>query len=81
MYNSCQKFVRPPDVTAVKYTTSYTLHPHDDGQQYMVFMDYQLDLRPTGVSYEMGNMFNGNKVLGELESCVLHNSTTARSAF
>lgn len=67
MYNSCQKFICPPDDTAVKYTTSYTLHPHDDGQQYMVLKDYHLHLAPAIVTVELGNLYSGNKMLGELE--------------
>jgi hypothetical protein len=57
------------------YTTSYTLHPHDDGQQYLVFKDYHLDLVPGNVTIELGNLFNGNKVLGELASCIIQNMT------
>ena len=81
MYNSCQTFICPPDDTVVKYSTSYTLHPHDDGQQYMVLKDYNLHLGPERLSIELGNLFHGNKVLGELESCALQNKTTATSGY
>jgi hypothetical protein len=54
MYNSCQKFICPPDNTAAKYTTSYILHSHDDGQQYLVLQDYQLDLVPGYITIELG---------------------------
>jgi hypothetical protein len=77
MYNSCQKCICPPDNTAVKYTTGYTLHPPDDCQAYLVLQDYTLQLVPTSMTIELGNLFNGNKVLGELASCVLQNTTTA----
>jgi hypothetical protein len=43
----------------------------------MVLKDYHLDLVPGNVTFELGNLFNGNKVLGELASCVLQNTTTA----
>ena len=81
MYNSCQQFICPPDDTAVKYTTSYSLYSHDDGQQYLVLKDYLLHLVPANVTLEVGNLFNGNKVLGELESCVLQNSTSSTCGF
>jgi hypothetical protein len=76
MYNSCQKFVCPPVDTAAKYNTSYTLHPHDDGLKYLVLQDYHLDLVPGNITFDFGNLFNGNKVLGELASCVLQNTAS-----
>ena len=81
MYNSCQQFICPPDDTAVKYNTSYSLYSHDDGEQYLVLKDYQLHLVPGTIAFEMGNLFDGNKVLGELESCVLQNTNTATCGF
>jgi len=81
MLQICQKCICPTDDTAVKYTTCYTLHLHDDGQQYMVLKDYHLHLRPARLSIELGNMFNGNKVLGELEICILQNSTSSTCGY
>jgi hypothetical protein len=75
MYNSYQKCLCLPVDTTVKYTTSYILHPHDDSQQYLVFQDYHLDLVPGNVAVELRNLFNGNKVLGELASWLLQNMT------
>ena len=62
----------------MKYSTTYTLYQHDDGQQYLVLTDYHLDLVPANVTVHLGNLFSGNKVLGELESCVFENTTTER---
>jgi hypothetical protein len=55
----------PPDDAVVRYTTTYTLHPQD-GQQYLVFTDYHLDLVPSNLTAELENLFNGNKFLGKL---------------
>jgi hypothetical protein len=59
-------FVCPPDDTAITYTANFTLHPHEDGQQYLVLTDNHLHLEPSNLLYEFGNLFNGNKVLGKL---------------
>jgi predicted phage-related endonuclease len=81
MYNSCQNLKCPPVDTSVKYSTTYTVYQHDDGQQYLVLMDYQLDLVPEDIKIYMGNLFNGNKVLGELDCCVFENTTTEISGY
>jgi hypothetical protein len=65
----------PPVDTAVKYTTRYNLYGHDDCDSYLVLHDYTLQLLPEKVTIDLGNLFNGNTVLGELASCVLQNTT------
>jgi hypothetical protein len=65
----------------MKYTTTYTLYQHDDGQQYLVLMDYHLDFVPAKITFELGNLFNGNKVLGELEIGIFEKKTTERSGY
>ena len=65
----------------MKYSNTYTLYQHDDGQQYLVLMDYHLDLVPENVTMHIGNLFNGNKVLGELECCVFENTTAESSGY
>jgi hypothetical protein len=81
MYNNSQNFVSPTVDTAAKYITSYNLHPHDDGQQYLVLKNYHLDLVPGNITLDFGNLFDGNKVLGELASCVLQNTARATSGY
>jgi hypothetical protein len=58
--------VCPPVDTAVRYTTRYTLHVYEDNEQYLVLQDYTLDMAPNDVAVDLGNLFNGNKVLGKL---------------
>ena len=65
----------------MKYSTTYTLYQHDDGQQYLVLMDYHVDLVPRDLKIYLENLFNGNEVLGELESCIFENTTTERSGY
>jgi hypothetical protein len=56
----------PPDDNTFKSTISFTLHTHEDGQQYLVLTDYDLDLVPGKMTGDWENLFNGNKVLGKL---------------
>jgi hypothetical protein len=65
----------------VKYTTSYDLNTHDDGQVYLVLQDYHLDLEPGKLTTQLDNLFNGIKLLGEKATCVLENTTTAMSGY
>jgi hypothetical protein len=56
----------PPDDNTLRGAISFTLHTHEDGQQYLVLTDYHMDLVPINVTAEVENLFNGNKVLGKL---------------
>jgi hypothetical protein len=56
----------PPDDNTFRSPISFTLHTHEDGQQYLVLTDYHLDLVPGNLTAEVENLFHGNKVLGKL---------------
>jgi hypothetical protein len=40
----------------------------DDGELYLEFSDYNVDFEPKNVVAKLGNLFNGNKLLGELRN-------------
>lgn len=52
------------DVT-VKYKTFFNLTKKSDGQTYLQPLDYELVLDPKKFVGNLGNLFNGNKLLGE----------------
>ena len=54
----------PVDVT-VKYKTFFNLTKKSDGQTYLQPLDYELVLDPKKFVGNFGNLFNGNKLLGE----------------
>jgi hypothetical protein len=56
----------PLDDNTFRGSISFTLHTHEDGQQYLVLTDYHMDVVPSNATAQMGNLFNGNKVLGKL---------------
>jgi hypothetical protein len=54
--------------STVKYKTFCNLTEHSDGKTYVQPYDYDLAFDPkTGMMY-FGNLFNGNKLLGEISS-------------
>ena len=65
----------------VKYTTSYSLKTLDDGQVYLVLQNYHLDIDPEKITVELGNLFDGNKVLGKLQVSILQNTTTGTNGY
>ncbi|GFG36383.1 hypothetical protein Cfor_06102 [Coptotermes formosanus] len=49
----------------IRYKASYELQKLDDAEVYMIFKDYDCDIIPQDVMCRLGNLFNGNKLLGE----------------
>ena len=64
------------DVT-VKYKTFCNLTKKSDGQTYLQPLDYELEMEPKNLVAHFGNLFNGNKLLGETH--VLQSNNTAVS--
>jgi hypothetical protein len=54
----------------IKYKAFCNLTTKSDGQVYVQPLDYELLLNPKGGSCYFSNMFNGNKLIGEIH--VLH---------
>jgi len=52
------------DVT-IKYKTFCNLTKKSDGQTYLQPLDYELVAEPKKLVANFGNLFNGNKLLGE----------------
>jgi hypothetical protein len=57
-----------PDHLYVKYVTTFDLTKHDDGQVYLHPKEYKVEFEPKNVKAHLGNLFNGNTVLGELRT-------------
>ena len=55
-----------PDDLYLKYTTTYDLKKMGDGQVYIVPNKYTVEFEPRNVTARLDNLFNGNKLLGEL---------------
>jgi hypothetical protein len=53
----------------VKYDTTYDLVKMKDSQVYIVPKNYTVEFEPRDVKAKLENLFNGNKLLGELETC------------
>jgi hypothetical protein len=53
----------------VKYVTTFDLTKRDDGQVYLEPKEYTVEFEPKDVKAHLGNLFNGNEVLGELRTC------------
>jgi hypothetical protein len=49
-----------------KYKAFCNLTKKSDGQTYLQPFDYELILEPKTASFYFGNLFNGNKLLGEI---------------
>jgi hypothetical protein len=47
----------------------------DDGEVYLELKNYTLVLDPADVTAELGNLFGGNEVLGELRTTPVPNPT------
>jgi hypothetical protein len=45
--------------------TTFDLTKHDDGQVYLEPKDYKVEFQPKDVKAHLGNLFNGNEVLGK----------------
>jgi hypothetical protein len=54
------------DDAKIKYVTLFNLTKKEDGKTYLVPYDYDLSADPKKVTADFGNLFNGNKVLGEI---------------
>lgn len=50
----------------IKYTAFCNLTKKSDGQTYLLPFDYELMMDPKTGTFYFGNMFNGNKLLGEI---------------
>jgi hypothetical protein len=46
--------------------TTFDLTKGDDGQVYLQPKEYKVEFEPKNVKAHLGNLFNGNTVLGEL---------------
>jgi hypothetical protein len=55
------------NVTAT-YRTQCNLTKMEDGRTYLTPQDYDLELEPKTATLYFGNLFNGNKLLGEISS-------------
>jgi hypothetical protein len=55
-----------PDDLYVKYVTQYELKKLDDGEEHLMPYNYTVEFEPRHVTATLSNLFNGNKVLGEL---------------
>nr|UES72773.1 ssp1 protein [Reticulitermes aculabialis] len=49
----------------VKYVTNYELKKLDDGEVHLMPYNYTGEFEPRRVTAKLGNLFNGNKVLGD----------------
>jgi hypothetical protein len=50
----------------IKYKAFSNLTKKSDGQTYLTPFDYELMMEPRTGSFYFGNLFNGNKLLGEI---------------
>ncbi|PNF31886.1 hypothetical protein B7P43_G07896 [Cryptotermes secundus] len=50
----------------VKYVTTFDLTKHDDGHVYLEPKEYKVHFQPKNVKAHLGNLFNGNTVLGDI---------------
>jgi hypothetical protein len=58
-----------PDHLYVKYVTTFELTKGADGQVFLEPKEYRVEFEPKNVKAHLGNLFNGNKVLGGFRSC------------
>jgi hypothetical protein len=49
-----------------KYETQCNLTKKADGKTYLMPLDYEMEFEPEFVRLYFGNLFNGNKLLGEI---------------
>jgi hypothetical protein len=47
----------------------------DDGEVHLVLKDYKLVVEPAKFTIQLGNLFGGNEVLGELRTTPVANPT------
>jgi hypothetical protein len=50
----------------VKYETRCNITKKADGKTYLMPIDYELEFDPKFARIYFGNLFNGNKLLGEI---------------
>lgn len=49
-----------------KYETQCNFTKKADGKTYLMPLDYEMEFEPEFVRIYFGNLFNGNKLLGEI---------------
>jgi hypothetical protein len=51
--------------------TTFDLTKGDDGQVYLQPKEYEVEFEPKNAKAHLGNLFNGNEVLGGFRTCAV----------